>query len=73
MAAAVLDMEKQLKKEIEVQKTNKIIYPDETGILDKASEIKDKILIQAIKKQILGGRDFHCRCKTDRAEVRVRQ
>jgi len=55
MAAAVLDMEKQLKKEIEVQKTNEIIYPNETEIFDKAAEIKDKVLIQAIKDKSKAG------------------
>ena len=55
MAAAVLDMESQLKKEIEVQKTHDILYPDETEIFDKATEIKDNVLVQAIKNKSRAG------------------
>jgi hypothetical protein len=51
MAAAVTDMEGQLKKEIEARKANDIVYPEETLILDKANEIKDDVLIQIIKNE----------------------
>jgi len=51
MAAAVFSMEDQLKKEIEAQKTNNIVYADETQILDKANEIKDNVLIQIVRDE----------------------
>jgi hypothetical protein len=55
MAAAASDLENQLKKEIEVQKTNNIVYPDETLILDKANEIKDNVLVQIVKNESRAG------------------
>ena len=56
IATAVSDMENQLTKEIEVQKTHEIVYPDETLILDKANEIKDDVLIQIIKDESKAGK-----------------
>jgi hypothetical protein len=55
LAAAVLDMKRQLQKGIEAQKALDIVYGNEGQILHQANEITDRVVIQLVKQEYRSG------------------
>jgi len=55
LAAAVLEMKKQLIDDIETQKALGIVYSDEEMILVRANEITDKVIVQLVKDEYKSG------------------
>jgi len=55
LAAAVLDMKRQLINGIELQKSLGITYLNEEKIVDKSNEITDRVLIQLVRDEYKSG------------------